>query len=68
MLFVIMKIIFHLAFQMSGIYQLSSLSVISFLCTGYSSRHLLQAAWQGNVQLVKKLLVSKRMQLCKMEF
>lgn len=26
---------------------------------GYSSRHLLQAAWQGNSQLVKKLLSSK---------
>ena len=24
---------------------------------GYSSRHLLQAAWQGNLELVKKLLV-----------
>lgn len=29
-----------------------------FLNPGYSSRHLLQAAWQGNFQLVKKLLVS----------
>ncbi|XP_020607907.1 serine/threonine-protein phosphatase 6 regulatory ankyrin repeat subunit C-like isoform X2 [Orbicella faveolata] len=28
---------------------------------GYSSRHLLQAAWQGNVLLVKKLLSSKSM-------
>lgn len=28
---------------------------------GYSSRHLLQAAWQGNVHLVKKLLSSKSM-------
>ncbi|KAL9978253.1 hypothetical protein ACROYT_G015751 [Oculina patagonica] len=28
---------------------------------GYSSRHLLQAAWQGNVQLVKRLLSSKSM-------
>ncbi|PFX25973.1 Mitogen-activated protein kinase kinase kinase 19 [Stylophora pistillata] len=26
---------------------------------GYSSRHILQAAWQGNFQLVKKLLSSK---------
>ncbi|XP_068724572.1 uncharacterized protein [Montipora capricornis] len=26
---------------------------------GYSSRHLLQAAWQGNLELVKKLLTSK---------
>ena len=28
---------------------------INFL--GYSSRHLLQASWQGNLELVKKLLV-----------
>ena len=39
------------------------------VCTGYSSRHLLQAAWQGNVHLVKKLLVSNPMELvCKWNF